>query len=1151
MEQTEVKNFKTIDLISGWVVFAVASICYLLTIEPTASYWDCGEFICTAFRQEVGHPPGAPFFMIIGRVFSLFAGGDVTKVAAMINSMSALASGFTILFLFWSITHIARRIINNDNRGISAYRAVVIIGSGVVGALAYTFSDTFWFSAVEGEVYAMSSLFTAAVFWCILKWEETADEKFSNRWIILIAYLMGLSIGVHLLNLLAVPAIVFVYYFRKYNPDKKGIIIAFLISVAILGGILYGIIPGVVWLASRFELLFTNGLGAPFNTGTIIYVVLGLGALLYGIYYTRKNEKPILNTILLSVLVIIIGYSSFAMIVIRSAAEPPMDENNPDNVFALQSYLNREQYGDRPLFSGECFNSEVVSYQDGSPIYIQKNGKYVVADHKTERIYKQGSTMFFPRMYSSESSHIRGYQYWADIPSNKLNEKPSFAKNLKFLFNYQIGYMYMRYFLWNFVGRQNDLQGHDENVMNGNWISGIGFIDNLRLGDQNFLPDYAQKNKGKNKYYFLPLLLGILGMIYMYKSGKIGKQYFWIVMLFFFLTGIAIVLYLNQTPYQPRERDYAYAGSFYVFAIYIGFGVAMISKLVSDAMKNENSKIAIIVSTLCLFCAPVLMAAQNWDDHDRSHRYTARDFARNYLESCAPNAILFTNGDNDTFPLWYAQEVEGIRTDVRVVNLAYINTDWYIAQMKRKAYQSPALPISLTLEQVEPGKRDIVYYQNRPEFLLNEKFNAGRNLYQDEFDSLSNAFINLINKSNLRESSPNDYNKIVNQKVVNTPEYLARLVNTISAKATQYNISQQEADNIKNAVNKFTNKIANGYCPIKNVVDFIASESPETKATMSNGKQVDFTPTTKFCLPVDKQKVLANGTVSQQEASKIVDRLEWTHNSDYLRKGELAVLDILANNNWERPVYFAITVGSDAYMNLDQYFRLEGLAYRVVPVKNTNQMERGSVNSEILYKNVMEKFTWGGINDSRVYLDENNSRMLMNVKSNFSRLATQLLSENKPDSAKAVLEKCYQVMPLDLVNPSYYDLFLASNYYKLGEKDNAHNLIDKLSEQTLQEINYYQHLNTWQQSTVKDEYARAAAIAHEIVRTSRENKDTDYADSWSLKFATLLKANPLLMNITPQNINSKEFFNWYQSLNDNDKQLISIYMYLSNYDDEE
>ncbi len=1150
MEHSEIKNFKTIDLISGWVVFAIASICYLLTIEPTASYWDCGEFICTAFRQEVGHPPGAPLFMIIGRVFSLFA-SDVTQVAAMINSMSALASGFTILFLFWSITHIARRIINNDEQGISAYRAAVIIGSGVVGALAYTFSDTFWFSAVEGEVYAMSSLFTAAVFWCILKWEEVADEKYANRWIILIAYLMGLSIGVHLLNLLAVPAIVFVYYFKKYTPNRKGVALAFLASIAILGGILYGIIPGVVWLASRFELFFTNGLGAPFNTGTIIYVILGLGALLYGIYYTRKNQKPAWNTLLLSILVIIIGYSSFAMIVIRSAAEPPMDENNPDNVFALQSYLNREQYGDRPLLTGECFNSEVIGYEDGAPIYIQKNGKYEIADHKTERKYKPESTMFFPRMYSSEPNHIKGYQYWGGISDNKIKERPSFANNLRFLFDYQIGYMYMRYFLWNFVGRQNDVQGHDDNVMNGNWISGIGFIDNIRLGDQDYLPDYAKNNKGKNKYYFLPLILGLLGMIYMYSKNKTGKHYFWIVFLFFFLTGVAIVLYLNQTPYQPRERDYAYAGSFYVFAIYIGFGVAMLCRLISDAIKKENTKLAIAIGTLCLFCVPVLMAAQNWDDHDRSHRYTARDFAKNYLESCAPNAILFTNGDNDTFPLWYAQEVEGIRTDVRVVNLAYINTDWYIAQMKRKAYESPALPISLSLEQLEPGKRDIVYHYNRPELFINEKYNAGKNLYEKDFNNIYENFINLVRNSGLKEKLPDDYDKIVNQRVVTTPDNLAKLVNTIAAKASQFNINQQAADIVKNDVNKLITKIADGYCPIKNLVDFIGSDSPDTKAMITNGHQVDFVPTTKFCLPVDKQKVIANGTVPIEDSAKIVSRLEWTHRSDYIRKGELAVLDILANNNWERPVYFAITVGSDAYMNLDAYFRLEGLAYRVVPIKNTQTYERGTINSNILYKNVMEKFSWGGINDPRVYLDENNSRMLMNVKSNFSRLSSQLIEEGNKEKAKIVIDKCYEVMPTELVTPSYYDLFMASNCYKTDQQEKARHLVDALANQTMQEINYFQHLDPWQLSTVADDYARSTAVAHEIARTLRENHDEEYNKLWSNKLATQLRYNPMLANLTPENINNQEFYNWYQTLNDKDKQLISIYMYLSDSNYEE
>ena len=512
-------NFKKADLIAGWLVFLTASISYLLTIEPTASYWDCGEFICTAYRQEVGHPPGAPFFMILGRFFSLFAGGDVTKVAAMINSMSALASGFTVLFLYWSITHIAKRII--CTKDISLFESFAIIGSGITGALAFAYTDTFWFSAVEGEVYAMSSLFTALVFWCILKWEETSNEKYSNRWLILICYLMGLSIGVHLLNLLVIPAIVLVYYFKKYTITTKGIIKSLILSLIILAFVLYGIIPGVVYIASVFELIFTNGFGAPYNTGTIIYAVLGISGLGYGLYYSFKNRKAVLNTVLLGITVIIIGYSCFAMIVIRSMANPPMDENNPDNVFALQSYLNREQYGDRPLIFGEYYNSPSIGYEDGSPVYIQKNGRYEIADYKAKRRFETGSTTFFPRMFSQEPSHFKGYEHWAGV--NK-NDKPSFVQNLKFFFDYQVGYMYLRYFLWNFVGRQNDIQGHDENLINGNWISGIPFIDNARLGDQDLLPDYLKNNKGRNRYFFLPLILGILGMIFMLKSNAQGKR---------------------------------------------------------------------------------------------------------------------------------------------------------------------------------------------------------------------------------------------------------------------------------------------------------------------------------------------------------------------------------------------------------------------------------------------------------------------------------------------------------------------------------------------------------------------------------------------------------------------------------------------------
>ncbi|MCQ2251987.1 MAG: DUF2723 domain-containing protein [Bacteroidales bacterium] len=1138
------QKFKIIDRITGWCVFLIATISYLLTIEPTASYWDCGEFICTAFRLEVGHPPGAPLFMILGRVFSLLAGDNVENVPVMINAMSAIASGLTILFLYWSITHIGRRIVQSgsDGREFSVFHTLSVIGSGVVGSLAFAYTDTFWFSAVEGEVYAMSSLFTAVVFWCILKWEDEASQKYSSRWLVLICYLMGLSIGVHLLNLLVIPAIVFVYYFKKYTTSAKGVVYAFLISCVILAGILYGIIPGVVWLASIFELVFTNGMGAPYNTGTIIYVVLLLSGLVYGLYYSYTHRKVVLNTVLLCVSVILIGYSSFAMIVIRSAANPPMDENNPDNVFALQSYLNREQYGDRPLITGEYFNSELDHYENTSPTYIQRNGRYEIVDYKSARVYKPGTTTLFPRMYSPEPSHVQGYVKWAGITDQRV--KPSFVENLTFFFSYQLNYMYWRYFLWNFAGRQNDLQGHDGHLVNGNWISGIPAIDNYRLGNQDLLSDAIRNNKGNNRYFFLPLILGIIGMIYLLRAGKLGKQYFWVVFLFFFLTGIAIVVYLNQTPYQPRERDYAYAGSFYAFAIYIGLALAGFCRLIEKRLGSSMAAAA-LASVASLMAGPVILAAQNWDDHDRSNRYTARDFARNYLESCAPNAILFTNGDNDTFPLWYAQEVEGIRTDIRVVNLAYINTDWYINQMRRQAYLSAPLPISIEKEKLVEGSRDIVYFNDMPSMFFNEKYEGCRQRYAPVLDSMHTDLVNVIKSSNFRNVMPGDYDAVVNNnQLKGQPVAMAKFATSLAQQPDKYGINPQHINIAKQNLENLRKAVSKEPVPLLNIVDFVASDNESSKATMQNGEKVDYVPSLDFSIPVDKQKVLDNGTVSPEDADKIVDRLVWKHPRSYIRKGELMVLDILAHNNWERPVYFAITVGADAFQGLDSYFRLDGLAYRVVPIKSTPQAgDRGYVNSQILYDAYVNKFTWGGIDNPDVYMDENNNRMLMNIKSGFFRLAESLLRDKNTEKAVEVLDYSYKVMPMGIVAPSYYDVFLANLYYKAGSKDKARDIYDAFGAQTIKDMKYMVSLSSDQTNMVGDDYYRIMALAHELVRSIRENKDSDYDLKYSTEFANILQNVDFLQNVSPKDLEGPDFYQIYQRLGDLEKQVAQIYMF--------
>ena len=715
-------NFRFINRLTGWVVFVVASLTYMLTAEPTASLWDCGEFITTSVGLQVGHPPGAPLFMIISRLFAIFA-PSVSTQALMINYMSGLCSGFTILFLFWSITHLARKLVVKEGEEMTLGQMFAILGASLIGSLTYTFTDTFWFSAVEGEVYAMSSLFTAVVFWAILKWENVADEKYANRWLVLIAYLIGLSIGVHLLNLLVIPAIAFVYYFKKYTPSVRGFIKTGILSLIILGIVNFGVIPGVIKIAGWFELLFTNTLGLPFNTGVIVYVLLIIGLLTWGIRYTLQKGMPIWNTILTCFMVILLGYSSYSMVVIRSLSDPPIDENSPDNVFSLLSYLNREQYGDSPLLYGQYYNAPRIGYEEGAPIYYQnkETGVYEKIGNKFSYKYDPRFCGLFPRMHSDQRPYYPSqYQIWGGknngptyMVDGEAITRPSFGNNLRYFFNYQLGHMYWRYFMWNFSGRQNDIQGHGD-ILHGNWITGIKFLDEMRLGNQSELPDTMKSEKAYNKYYMLPFLLGILGMFYQYRKGRKGKQDFWVVMLLFIMTGIAIIVYLNQSPMEPRERDYAYAGSFYAYAIWIGLGILSLWEFMTKRIRQVNpSAAAIIVTGVCFFAVPVNMAAQNWDDHTRAGRYATLAHAKNYLNSCAPNAILFTYGDNDTFPLWYAQEVEGVRRDVRIVNLSLLAGPWYIDQISRKAYESPAVPISFTKNQYRDGKRDRVYILER------------------------------------------------------------------------------------------------------------------------------------------------------------------------------------------------------------------------------------------------------------------------------------------------------------------------------------------------------------------------------------------------------------------------------------------------------
>ena len=1084
------KQYRLVDNIFGWVAFVIAAFVYCSTIEPTASFWDCPEFITTAYKQEIGHPPGAPFFMLLGNFFTHFA-SDATQVAKMVNTMSALLSAVCILFLFWTITHLARKLIISDWKEMTTSKLIAIEASGMVGALIYTFSDTFWFSAVEGEVYAFSSAFTAVVFWLILKWEDHADEPHSDRWLVLIAYMTGLSIGVHLLNLLCIPAIVLVYYYKKVpHANLKGSLLALILSFAVVVAVLYGVVPGIITVGGWFELFFVNVLGCPFNTGEIVYIICLVAAVIWGIYetynatdknvkrqniafilgfgmlgipfygygwsavicgvivmailwfilgYKRKQEVAtgvdettgitkkkmqllplvsarIKNTALLCMLMLMIGYSSYALIVIRSSANPPMDQNSPEDIFTLGSYLSRDQYGDRPLFYGQAYTSQVAlqvegdmckpEMKEGAPVYQRKEkatadekDSYFIVSHKNK--YQYAQNMFFPRMY--DAAHAQAYEDWmggvdgTEVPYDRCGENimvkvPSQVDNIRFFLSYQCNFMYWRYFMWNFAGRQNDIQGNGE-PEHGNWITGFSFIDDSLYGDQSKLPDDLKNNKGHNVFYCMPLILGLIGLFWqawytrkrkVIKNGKeveeslpIGIQQFWVVFFLFFMTGLAIVIYLNQTPMQPRERDYAYAGSFYAYAIWCGLGVLAIIDLLKKKAKLSGTAISAIVAVITLL-VPIQMASQTWDDHDRSNRYTCRDFGQNYLMSLQEkgNPIIFTNGDNDTFPLWYNQEVEGVGTDARVCNLSYLQTDWYIDQMKRPAYNSPSVPItwprldfcSGTNEYVtvEPGAKQQIleFYKQNPE--------AAKKQFGDEPFELKNVL-----------------------------KYWVR------------------------------------------------SKNPD----------LHIIPTDTLYVTIDKEAVKKSGMMMASDTipDKMVISLT---GKTALYKGDLMMLEMIAQCNWVRPIYVALTVGEDNYMNLGDNFVQEGLVNRITPF-TTNKPGAKNFDTEKAYHNIMTRFKFGNLKQKGLYIDETTMRMCYTHRRLLAQTALQLLSEHKNKKAIDILKKADVEIPDYNVPIDYMSggLDMARGWILAGQKQKAAEYVGKVWKTASQYLSYYLSLD--------------------------------------------------------------------------------------------
>ena len=1110
------KNYRLVNNLIGWITFIVAAVVYCLTIEPTASFWDCPEFITTGYKLEVGHPPGAPFFMLTANLFSQLV-SDPSQVARMVNTMSALLSAGCILFLFWSITHLTKKLVCPDDEQMTSGKLVTIMGAGLVGALAYTFSDTFWFSAVEGEVYAFSSFFTAIVFWFILKWEDVADQPHSDRWLILIAYMVGLSVGVHLLNLLCIPAIVLVYYFNR-KPDATfwGTVLALVLSAVLVALVLYGVVPGIVKVGGWFELLFVNKLSMPFNTGLIIYIVLLvacliwavvltykendalqkvsfllsvaivgipffghgatsivigiviLGALAAFLFISKRNFVRVMNTTLLCLLVMVVGYSSYALIVVRSTANTPMDQNSPEDIFTLGDYLGREQYGSVPLIYGQTYASQVEWKTDGrycipvtkkgAPIYGKKEkespdekDRYIVVSNRDKLVYAQN--MFFPRVWSEAHAHFGShnenlYDQW--VPGGIKGRKvkydhcgemqtltiPTMAENLAFFFNYQVNFMYWRYFMWNFVGRQNDLCSYGE-IEHGNWITGFNFIDKHLVGDQTLLPSELKENKGHNVFYGLPLILGLIGLFWQAARGRRGGQQFWVVFFLFFMTGLAIVLYLNQTPQQPRERDYAYAGSFYAFTIWIGLAVAAVAEWLKKVFKGKELAPAIIATVVCLL-VPIQMVSQTWDDHDRSGRYMCRDFGQNYLNTLSADGypIIYTNGDNDTFPLWYNQETEGFRTDARVCNLSYLQTPWYIDQMRRPAYDSPSVPITWPRLQYVEGQNDICYI--RPD--------AKKSLLA------------------LYEQNP-------------------------AAAAARFGDEPFE---------------------LKNILKYWVQADDE---------ELHYIPTDTVFITLDKAAILRSGmyipeqyrgATDEETMSLMPDRMYLTFKgSSRLYKNDLMILEMLAECNWERPIYMATTVGSENYhIALQPYFVQEGLAYRITPF-NYNQLGydtslTGSViDSEKMYDNLMNRFKFGGMDTEGVYLDETISRMAYTHRRMFITLANQLIDEGKNDKALAVLDKCEEVIPSYNLRHDFaisYSYMMALDYIELGQPEKGLNILRQVADNEIEYATWYLSLSD-RLFAINAESCRVnIETLYRVIRFMEQANDKDTVSQYTAQF---------------------------------------------------
>jgi len=1002
------KQFNFYNNITGWMVFAIATFVYLSTIQPTSSLWDTGEFIAAAYKLQVVHPPGAPFFLMFNRLFTMLAPSQ-ELVAIMVNASSALASAFAVLFLFWTISMLARKIRIKNENNIGTGELLAVLGSSVVGALAFTFTDSFWFSAVEGEVYALSSMIMALVFWLMLKWERRAHQQGHLKWLILIAYLLGLSIAVHLLSLLVIPALAFLYYFKQFMPTWKGIMLA---GASGLGALLLINTVVIKWLpaiASEIEVLFVNSMGLPFWSGIYFTMLLIVGLVIYGIYWSHVHQRVVFNTLLLGVTAVLIGFSTYSMVVIRSNANPSIDMNDPESVFSLISYLNREQYGTRPILYGPQFTANAVEYEQGSMQYRKSKEKYIATGRKRIPKYDEEHQTLFPRMADKQRQNRKQfYRDWEDLGKG---EKPSFTQNLHFFFTYQLGQMYWRYFAWNFIGRQNDVQGVGNEFNKGNWMSGIGPIDEAltSVGPQENLPYQLQTNDARNHLYFLPFLLGIIGLVYHFRKRRTDA---FTMFVLFFMTGIALIIYLNQPPIEPRERDYTSVGSFYAFAVWIGLGVLFLIEWLNKVLELRTA--SVIATLVALLAVPGLMAKEEWDDHDRSDTYIPRTLAVNYLSSCDSNAVLFTNGDNETYPLWYVQEVEDYRPDVRVINLSLLSTEWYGGHLRMKANKAPGLDFSTPNEKVVGGKRKYMVHKEDPQFKVQ----------------------------------------------------------------------------------------ANRHYNLKKIIEFMASDDNRTQVRNRIGQPLNFFPTKKFKIPVNKEKVKEQNVVEPKNYDRIADAVRFKYPNNNMLRGHFLALDFIANNDWDRPVNFSITSGSSAYMGLEKYFRMDGLIFRLVPIKEQQDLDgqTGWMNTDVAYQHVMNEFVWGNLPKKDIYIGSVAMKQCRNFRNVFNRLATTLVAKNKNDSAEKVLDKGMKVLPEKNAPYGFIVFNMVENYYKIGAAKKGKKYGQRIYEITEEELDYYLDLEQDKRRQVEQDIRRGFYILRRMRELAKDNNQQDFADKLNESF---------------------------------------------------